>query len=260
MNRPGVGFIGSGRIARILLGGWARAGHLPAPVLVSDPDPAALARLVDAVPAVQVTEVARVAASDVVFLAVPPPLVAQTCATLRGTLRPGTVVVSLAPGTPLARICEHLGDHDTVARVIPNAPSVVGSGYNPIAFGPAVPEPARSTVLDLLAPLGNSPEVPEEHLEAYAVLTAMGPTYLWPQLHTLLDVAEKTGLDPDAAVEGLLAMARGALEVMAGAGLSRGQIEDLIPAKPLAEPLTAMTTAYLDVLPALHARMTGRPW
>ena len=47
---------------------------------------------------------------------------------------------------------------------------------------------------DLLSPLGECPEVAEEKLEGYAVLSAMGPTYLWFQLQALREVAAGFGL------------------------------------------------------------------
>ena len=42
MTLQSVGFIGGGRVARILLGGWRRAGILPSEVVVYDPDAKAL--------------------------------------------------------------------------------------------------------------------------------------------------------------------------------------------------------------------------
>ena len=121
-----------------------------------------------------------------------------------------------------------------------------------------MPYSRRPLVLGLLAPLGEAPEVADEDLEAYAVLTAMGPTYLWQQLYALLDVAEGNGLAPDAAAHALAAMVTGALRTMADAGLAPEAVQDLVPSKPLAGPVATMSAAYGDVLPALHAKLSGR--
>ena len=45
MSESKIGFIGGGRVARIMLGGWARASHMPAEIVASDLDPGALTRL-----------------------------------------------------------------------------------------------------------------------------------------------------------------------------------------------------------------------
>ncbi|GEN81387.1 pyrroline-5-carboxylate reductase family protein [Actinotalea fermentans] len=254
---PSVGFVGAGRVARILLGGWARAGVLPTDVRVVDPDPAAVERLLAAEPTARAADLAEVAAADVVLVGVHPPAMSQAMADLAPVLGPDTVVVSLAPVARIATLAAALGDRQ-LARVIPNAPSIVGAGFNPVAFAPTATPGTRALVLGLLAPLGEAPEVADEDLEAYAVLTAMGPTYLWKQLYALLDVADGAGLAPDAAAHALAAMVTGALRTMADAGLAADAVQDLIPAKPLAEPVATMSAAYGEVLPALHARLSGR--
>lgn len=256
---PGtVGFVGAGRVARIILGGWARAGVMPAEVVVTDPDAAALDRLVAAVPTVRVGDLAAVAAADVVLVGVHPPAMAQTLAALGAVLAPSTVVISLAPVARLTTIAAGLDDGRQAARVIPNAPSIVGAGYNPVAFGAGATARTRELVLGLLAPLGQAPEVADEDLESYAVLTAMGPTYLWPQLYAMLELADRFGLAPDDAARGIGAMVQGALRTIAESGLAPDAVQDLVPAKPLAEPVAAMTAAYGDVLPGLQARLSGK--
>jgi len=45
MTAKTIGFIGGGRIARVFLGGWRKAGAMPAKVVVSDIDPQALTRI-----------------------------------------------------------------------------------------------------------------------------------------------------------------------------------------------------------------------
>lgn len=254
---PSVGFVGAGRVARILLGGWARAGALPTDIRVTDPDAAAVERLLADEPTARAAAPAEVAAADVVLVGVHPPAMAQVLGELAPLLGPDVVVVSLAPVVRIPALAAALGGRQ-LARVIPNAPSIVGAGYNPVAFGATATPEARALVVGLLAPLGEAPEVDDEDLEAYAVLTAMGPTYLWRQLYALLDVADGAGLAPDAAARALEAMVTGALRTMADAGLGSESVQDLVPVKPLAEPVAAMSAAYGEVLPALHAKLSGR--
>lgn len=257
MTAPSVGFIGAGRVARIFLRGWARAGVTPPDVVAYDPDGAVLTGLRSLAPTVRAVELAEAAAADIVLVAVHPPVAREVFAGLRDVLGAGSVVVSMVPTIRLAGLADILGAERPVARLIPNAPSVVGAGFNPIAFNAAADDAARGAVRGLLAPLGRAPEMPDESLEAYAVLTAMGPTYLWPQLVALLDVAAATGLSDDAAREGLAAMVDGAVRTLLESGLPAADVVDLVPSKPLAAPVAAMTAAYGDVLTGLHAKLSG---
>ncbi len=73
-------------------------------------------------------------------------------------------------------------------------------GYNPVAFGPGITKDEKKALEKLFKALGDCPEVQEEKLEAYAIVTAMGPTYLWFQLYELLDLGKSFGMsDREAA-------------------------------------------------------------
>jgi pyrroline-5-carboxylate reductase len=183
-----VGFIGGGRITRVLLEGWRRAGETPPRVVVSDVDAKAVDLVRTRFPGVTAlaSDNREATATDVVFLAVHPPAMKAVLAELRGHVPAGSLVVSLAPKLTMGEIAAALGGHARIARVIPNAPSIVGAGFNPVSFAPHLLGEDRQGLIALLAPLGRSPEVPEPDLEAYALITGMGPTYLWFQFYELL--------------------------------------------------------------------------
>lgn len=142
-----------------------------------------------------------------------------------------------------------------VARVIPNAPSIVGDGYNPIAFSGNIAPEAKKELVALLRVLGESPEVPEDSLEAYAILAAMGPTYLWFQLVELLRLAESFGLNPEDAREATCRMAAGAAKTLRESGLSPEDVIDLIPVKPLADDEEKIREIYRTKLSALYRKL-----
>ena len=102
------------------------------------------------------------ASQDVVFLAVHPPAMPDALSSIKDTLKPDALVVSLAPKFTIAKLSELLGGFARLARVIPNAPSVVNFGFNPVAFAPALTPADKQAIRDLLAPLGECPEVAEE--------------------------------------------------------------------------------------------------
>ena len=68
-----VSFIGAGRIARIMLGGWKQASAMPAVVLASDANPAAIAALQAEFPEVKAVSLDEAAGADLVFGALHPP-------------------------------------------------------------------------------------------------------------------------------------------------------------------------------------------
>jgi pyrroline-5-carboxylate reductase len=256
MSTPSIGFIGGGRIARIFLAGWTRAQKLPARIVVADPNVDTLAKLRAQFPAIETTaDLAAAAAQDVVFLATHPPALTEAAGKAVAALKPSAILVSLAPKFTIAKLTELLGGFARIARSNPNAPSVVGAGMNPLVFGTALTAADRDTVRALFAPLGESPEVAEEKIEAYAVFTAMGPTYLWFQMQALRELAVSFGLSEAEANAGLKRMVCGATRTLVDSGLSPAEVMDLVPVKPLAEMEPQVLEFYRTRLPALFQKI-----
>lgn len=249
-----VGFIGGGRVTRILVGGWRHSGGPLPELLVHEPADDAFAQLEALCPEAGRSPIEDAAGADIVFLALHPPVVAPTLPAVRASLGAQASVVSLAPKVTLAALAAGLGTV-RVARMIPNAPSLIGRGFNPVAFGSGLDDAARRDLSTLFAPWGAWPEVDERDLEAYAILTGMGPTYFWFQWQALRDLAGQFGLSPDRADEALRQMLDGALATLLQSGLPAAGVMDLIPVRPLQEIETSVTAAYTTALPALLAKI-----
>ena len=256
MSNQTIGFMGGGRITRIFLEGWTRAGTLPAKITVSDPNAGSLSNLKNRFPGVTTTSDNGVAASqDIVFLAVHPPPLPEAVASVKGGLRPGALLVSLAPKFTTTKLCELLGGFARLARVIPNAPSIVNLGFNPVAFADGLTPADREAIRRLLAPLGECPEVAEAKLEAYAVLTAQAPTFFWFQLQALREVVLGFGLSEAEVTPALKRMVCGSARTLLESGLTPAEVMDLIPVKPLAEMETQVNEMYRSRLPAIYQKI-----
>lgn len=257
MFRRSVGFVGGGRITRILLTGFNRVALTPERIIVADRDESAVGRLRSRIDRLEVMPGRNneAAAQDIIFLAIHPPTFGPVLSEISTALKPSAIVVSLAPKHSFSRLTEMLGGFNRSARMIPNAASLVGAGFNPIAFASTLSADDRMVLMDLLQPLGKLPEVAEEKLEAYAILTAMGPTYFWPQTYELQKLAEEFGLSREEAADGLRAMVAGALATMYDSGLSPEDVQDLIPVKPLSESEGMIRQAYRTKLTAVKEKI-----
>jgi pyrroline-5-carboxylate reductase len=253
-----IGFAGSGRISRIIIRGLKNAGALPGKIIVTDTNAEATQKLKVRFPEITVNEkgLAGFEQADLIFLAVHPPVLMNVAAELKPLLKPDTIVCSLAPKITIEKISLALGGHGRIARMNPNAPSIANAGFNPISFSAAFPAPLKKEFIDFIGALGACPEVEEKKLEAFAVVSAMGPTYLWFQLFTLVDLAKRFGLAPQEALAAVSAMAAGAGMTMLKSDLTAEEILDLIPAKPLGEHENEIIKMYETKLTAMYSKMT----
>jgi pyrroline-5-carboxylate reductase len=257
MTTQSIGFIGGGRIANIMLQGWKRANITPAHIVVTDTNTDILENLKKEFPEINtVTNNSSLAAEcNIVFLGLHPPVIGESLQKIKSVLKPSTIVVSLAPKVSITTISAELGGLKNVARVIPNAPSIVNQGYNPVAFSSAISVEAKQAILELFHPLGEFPEVAENLLEAYALFTAMGPTYFWFQLYEMQELIKSFGISPNAIKDSLSKMLSGTVKTMYESGLTAAEVMNLIPVKPLAEEETIIKEFYQNRLTSLYKKL-----
>jgi pyrroline-5-carboxylate reductase len=252
-----VSFIGGGRITWLLLESLNRKGALPAKVTVSDPDAEALRKVQSIDGSIACTNDNETAAkSEVVFLAVHPPVLNQAASQIANHLIDDAVVVSLAPKVRMNKLIEWLGGFESVARIIPNAASVVHQGYNPVAFSVSVPQDKKKTLADLFENWGRTPEVDEDKLEAYAIVTAMGPTYFWFQWLELKRLGKLFGLSDEELEGALPAMLHGAADTLFASRLSEDEALNLIPIHPLREKEAVIQGVFEAALEPLYRKLT----
>jgi len=259
MTDKKVGFIGGGRITRILLEGFKRGGATFQQIVVSDINESVLTTLKMRFPEIHISpnDNRQPASRDIVFLALHPLAIKDVLGEIKASLNPNAVLVSLAPKVTIKMISETLGGFQRIVRMIPNACSLVNAGYNPIAFSEAISKNERDELLGMLRFLGECPVVEENTLEAYAILTAMGPTYFWFQTDELKKIGISFGLTSEEVSHGLSKMMAGTQEMFFKSGLTFEEVMDLIPGKPLKDEEETIRTIYKSRLEALYAKLKG---
>ncbi len=187
--------IGVGNIGRILLERLRTAGVPLDHLAVCETD---LTRETSAVGefGVRILSLADEAActADIFLIATPPPVVPQILEAIADRLRPGQVVVSFAAAMPLARLEAVVPEGVTVARVMPNAPSLVGQGMNPVAFAASVTPEARALVEAVLVTLGETIEVQDEQMNWCVGLTGAAMRSVLPVLEGMTQAGLEAGL------------------------------------------------------------------
>lgn len=198
---------------------------------------------------------AFLASCDVLFIALHPPEVLPALEEIKSLLKQDAIIISLAPKITILKIAKKLGGFSRIARMIPNACSIINHGYNPVTFSPSLDEEEKKELLGILAILEDCPEVDESKLEAYAIVAAMGPTYLWFQLYELERIGMTFGLTTQEARSAVFCMAEGSAMTMNESGLMPGEVMDLIPVKPLSEEEENIKSVYHTKLGALFDKL-----
>ena len=250
-----IGFIGGGRVTKILLQAFQNKNAKFSKVVVTDPNNDALAKLKDVFPFVGIGQATVVSQQDIVFIALHPPVIMDTLELLKDNFRNDATVISLAPKINLAKLSSKLTRVKKIVRLIPNATSYINEGYNPVCFANGFSDSEKKEILDLLGLCGRTFEVAEEKLESYAVMSAMLPTYFWFQWKELVEIGKKTGLSESESIDSINETIVASLNLMYKSGLKPEEVIDLIPVKPIGEHEQQIVDIYKTKLLGLFEKI-----
>jgi pyrroline-5-carboxylate reductase len=253
--KQSIGFIGGGRVTRILLQAFKNKNAQFSKIVVTDPNQDVLANLKKSFRDIQVENASVAASQDIVFISLHPPVVMDTFELIRGRITSNTIVISLAPKITIAKISSKLQQTKKIARLIPNATSFINEGYNPACFSSDFSSSEKKQVLELLKLLGHTFEVSEEKLESYAIMSAMLPTYFWFQWKELAEIGQKIGLSEKESNDSINDTMIASLNLMYKSGLTPQAVIDLIPVKPIGEHEPQITEIYRNKLLALFEKI-----
>jgi pyrroline-5-carboxylate reductase len=255
MKTPTIGFIGGGRITRILLQAFGNKKINLVQATVFDTDTEITDKLLKRFPDIHIGTLEEVASKEIVILALHPPVVMETLEKISSIITSKTVFGSLVPKIDSKKILSKLPQLTRLVRLIPNATSVINEGYNPIWFAPTFPSDDKEIIQQMLDFLGTSLEVEEQKLEAYAVISAMAPTYFWFQWKKLVELGIEFGLGHYEAREAVLQAMYGSLETYFSSGMLPDEVMDLIPVKPIGAHEEEIESMYEKCLRELFAKL-----
>jgi pyrroline-5-carboxylate reductase len=252
-----LGFIGGGRITRILLNGFKNASVSFEKISVYETNETVLNALKADYPQIVTsgTDSSNAASSDWVFIALHPPVLMETLNAIKNSVKKDSLVISLAPKITIDKIKSVLPNMPNIARMNPNAGSYVNKGYNPVFFSQSAEKSVINEFLEVFEKLGKVPVVPENHIEAYAMVSAMGHTYFWYQLQQLKELGLSYGLSEREANETISAMLWGTTETLFNSGLNYDKVVDLVPVKPMAEHENTIKEYYKTCLNGLYQKI-----
>jgi pyrroline-5-carboxylate reductase len=253
--KQSIGFIGGGRVTRILLQAFKNKNAQFSKIVVTDTNPDVTGNLKKSFPDIQLDNASVAATQDIVFISLHPPVLMDTLELIKSSINNNTIVISLAPKITITKISSKLSQTKNIARLIPNATSYVNEGYNPVCFSSDFSKDEKKEVLGLLKLMGNTFEVSEEKLESYAIMSAMLPTYFWFQWKELAEIGQKIGLSEKESNDSVNDTLIASLNLMFKSGLSPQEVMDLIPVKPIGEHESQIAEIYRTKLIGLFEKI-----
>ncbi len=199
MTHLHIGFVGTGRIARALIGGLSQRQN----TVISgfDKDAATLNSICadyPVQPCLTIEDVARKA--QVIILAVKPYQIAEVLGELKPSLNASHLLISVAAGISSEFIRISARDDAKVIRVMPNTPAFVGEGMTALCRGKMASDTDIALASDLFSSIGRVLILEESQMDAATALSGSGPAYMFALLDSLAEGGRQCGLSYDEAL------------------------------------------------------------
>lgn len=239
--------VGSGKMGQALMGGWLEELVSPSHITAVDPNPDNLAAAISlgCNGVLSAEEIDADLQPDVMVLAVKPQMMEAVLPTYRNFADNGTLVVSIAAGTPISQFEAAFGPSAAIIRTMPNTPAAVRRGMIVCCPNSVVSGEQRELCHLLMSSVGVVDWVEDEDmLDAVTGLSGSGPAYVFYMIEALTAAGIAAGL-PEKLSATL------AETTVAGAGELARQSED--PPAVLRQNVTSpngTTAAGLEVLMA----------
>ncbi|MSU89694.1 pyrroline-5-carboxylate reductase [Rhodobacteraceae bacterium 2CG4] len=200
LSRDGILLLGCGKMGSALLEGWLAAGLPPPAVHVRDPNPG---------PRLQALRAEGLAlngdlpaAPALCLIAVKPQIMDEALPDAAALGGGGTVILSIAAGTPIARFEAAFGPRTPVVRAMPNTPAAVGRGITAIVGNAAATDAHLALAEQVLSAVGEVVRLQDEgQMDAVTGVSGSGPAYVFHLIECLAAAGAAEGLPPALALQ-----------------------------------------------------------
>lgn len=256
-----IAVLGGGVMGGAIAVGALAAGWPASQVTVADKSEAALAALASAHGVATTHDVAAAAAgADVIVFAVKPQDGAAALDAFAASVRPGTLLLTVAAGLPASFYEARLPEGTPVVRAMPNTPALIGKGATAIAPGTHATAEHLALAASVLAATGLVVQVEESQINAVAALSGSGPAYFFAFVEALTESAITLGLDRDLATQLAAQTFVGAAALLDSSDVGPGELRARVSSKggTTLAALGAMSDAGLQTVVAVGLAAADR--
>jgi pyrroline-5-carboxylate reductase len=192
-----IAFIGAGNMSRSIISGMVANGYPAKLIIASNPSIDKLTALQHDF-GIKITQDndEAIQESDCVVLSVKPQLMQAVCQKFSNDQLNTKLFISVAAGITVERLSQFLHNSQSVIRVMPNTPSLIGKGMSGLYANASVSSEHRNFTEHMMKMVGEAVWVDEES-KINGIIAAAGssPAYFFAILEAMQQEAEAMGFD-----------------------------------------------------------------
>lgn len=138
------------------------------------------------------------------------------------------VLVSMAAGTSIEKLCELSGKEMPVIRIMPNTPASIGEGVILYCYNKKVSEAEVDFFVEAMKGAGLIDRIDENKIDAASAVSGCGPAFCYMFIEALADGAVECGIPRDKAMMYAAKMLSGSAEMVLKTGIHPGALKDAV--------------------------------
>lgn len=166
--------------------------------------------------------------ADVLLVGIKPQDFEKVMGEIRNCLREDTILLSIAVGISIEKICSYLGREVKVIRLMPNLPAQVGEGCCGYCPARIVTEDECERALGMFRPFSIPVKVHEEDMDIVSSIASAGVAFVYILIEALADGAVAEGLKRDLAYKFASQMVLGAGKLVRDSDVHPGALKDAV--------------------------------
>jgi pyrroline-5-carboxylate reductase len=225
-----LGFIGSGNMARAIIGGIIERGIMAPGDIVASSPVSEERKLVSDTFGIEVVESNSyvIDNSDIVFFAVKPNVIPVVVEEIKDIVTDDKLIISIVAGKTLEWYKEAFGRTFKLIRTMPNTPALVGEGMTGVSPNEAVKEEDLEKAMKLLSSFGKAEVIPEKLMDAVVSVSGSSPAYVFMMIEAMADGAVKLGMPRDKAYTFAAQAVMGSAKMVLETGRHPAELKDMV--------------------------------
>lgn len=153
--------------------------------------------------------------SDVIILALKPHLIESVLKEIKPLLSEYKLLISIAAGVNLKKMCKIVDKKCATIRVMPNTPALVNAGVFAICFEDKILNKyEKEFVIGIFDKLGTVIEMEENHFVSFTALIGAGPAYIFHFMNALVQAGVTMGFARAQSLEMVTALCSGSIKML----------------------------------------------
>ena len=229
MNKR-IGFIGSGNMAKAMIGGIVKSGLVNSENIISsdlnENTLKSIKREFNINTTTKSDEVVK--NSDIVIVAVKPNIYDMVLESVKDFIDSDKIIVTIAAGKNISSIENIIGEDKKIIRTMPNTPALVNEGMSAICPNKNILNRELEMVKSIFSSFGKAEVVNEYLIDSVIGVSGSSPAYVFMFIEAMADAAVLNGMPRNQAYKFAAQAVMGSAKMVLETGMHPGELKDMV--------------------------------